>query len=120
MSRLIIGMCAVILAFGLTTAAQSGSQKISGHLVDGICASNHYTEAGYGAKHEKSCSLMEGCIKSGYAIITEDRRVFTLDKSGSERALALIKATDKNNDWKVIVTGKVDGQTIAVDAITLQ
>ena len=120
MSRSFIAVCAVILGLGLTIAAQPGSQKVAGYLVDGICASNHYTEPNYGANHEKSCSLMEGCIKSGYALITEDRRVLKFDTSGNEKALTLIKATDKAKDWKVVVSGKVDGQTIAVESIALQ
>ena len=120
MSRTFIALWAVIVGLGMATAAQSGSQKVTGYLVDGICATNHYTEPNYGANHEKSCSLMPGCIKSGYALITEDRRVLKFDASGNEKALTLIKATDKARDWKVVVAGKVDGQTIAVDSITLQ
>ena len=119
MSRTFIAVCAVIIGLGLTTSGQSGSQKVTGYLVDGICASNHYTEADYGTNHEKSCSLMPGCIESGYALITDDRRVLKFDASGNEKALTLIKATDKAKDWKVVVAGKVDGQTIAVDSITL-
>jgi hypothetical protein len=120
MPRSFIGLCVIVVGLTTAVAAQSASQKIAGHLVDGVCADNHHNEPGYGANHEKSCSLMEGCMKTGYAVITEDRRVFKFDKSGNERALALIKATDRNKDWKVVVSGKVEGQTIAVDGITLQ
>ena len=63
---------------------------------------------------------MEGCIKSGYSVVTADHKVLKFDRKGNEQALALIKATDKDKEWKVVVTGKVDGQTMAVRAITLQ
>jgi hypothetical protein len=96
------------------------SQKISGYLVDAVCAGNHATEPGYGAKHTKKCSLMDGCTKSGFSVITIDQKVLKFDSKGNDQALALIKATDKDKDWKVVVTGKVDGQTIAVQSIALE
>ena len=34
--------------------------------------------------------------------------------------LALIRATDKEKDWKVTVTGKVSGQTMTVESIKLE
>ena len=98
-------------------AGQSGTQKISGHLVDAICAGNHATEAGYVEKHDKACNL--SCVKGGYSVVTADRKVLKFDGKGNEQALALIKATDKDKDWKVAVTGTVSGDTIAVNSITL-
>lgn len=112
-SLAVLGLCA-------TMAGQSGSQKLSGHLVDSVCAKNHSTEPGYAANHDKRCNLMDGCIKSGFSLITADNTVYKFDQRGAEQALALIKATDKDKDWKVVVMGKVDGSTIAVSSITLQ
>jgi hypothetical protein len=96
------------------------NQKISGYLVDAVCAGHHATEAGYAANHNKACNLMDGCVKSGYTVITADQKVLKFDQKGNEQALALIKATDKDKDWKVVVTGKVEGDVIAVQSISLQ
>jgi hypothetical protein len=96
------------------------SQKISGYLVDSVCAGHHATEPGYAANHNKKCNLMDGCVKSGYSVITADMKVLKLDSKGAEQALALINATDKDKDWKVVVTGKVEGDTIAVTSIALE
>lgn len=101
-------------------SAQADVQRISGHLVDAVCAKNHSTEPGYAANHDKRCNLMDGCVKSGYSVITGDNKVLKFDQNGNEQALALIKATDKDKDWKVVVTGKVEGQAIAVTSIALQ
>ena len=41
------------------------------------------------------------------------------DEKGNEQALAFVKATSKEKDLKVTVTGAVTGQTIAVQSISL-
>ena len=62
---------------------------------------------------------MDGCIKSGYSLILADHKVPKFDPKGAEQALAFIKATDKDKDLKVIVTGTVEGQTLTVKSIAL-
>jgi hypothetical protein len=42
------------------------------------------------------------------------------DQKGNDQAIALIKATNKDKDWKVVVTSKVEGQTTAVQSIALK
>src|SRR5271166_2414538 len=113
LSLAILGLCA-------TMSAQSGNQKISGYLVDAVCAGHHATEPGYAANHDKHCNLMDVCVKSGFSVITADSKVLKFDQKGNEEALALLKATDKDKDWKVVVTGKVDGDVIAVSSIKLE
>lgn len=119
-------MKAGLLAGAVLFCALSGSlaaqdeQTVHGYLVDAVCARNHATEPGYGANHQKKCSLMDVCVKSGFSVITADQKVFKFDAKGSQQALNLIKATDKDKDWKVAVTGKVDGDTIAVTSIALE
>ena len=114
-------LLAVIVALGLAAALSGQSdQKINGWLVDSVCAGHHATEPGYAANHDKKCNLMDVCVKSGYSVITADQKVYKLDQKGAEQALALLKATDKDKDWKVVVTGTVDGQNIAVTSIALQ
>jgi hypothetical protein len=101
-----------------TTAGQSSTQKISGHLVDVTCAGDHAAEPGYIEKHDKACNL--SCGKSGgFSLVTADRKVLKFDQKGNEQALALIKATDKVRDWKVVVTGTPSGESIAVSSIAM-
>ena len=107
------------LVCGAVAMAQSGTQKVSGYLVDAVCAGNHATEPGYKENHDKACNLMAACVKSGYSLITADNKVLKFDAKGNEQALAFIKATDKEKQLKVTVTGKVDGQTITVTSIAL-
>lgn len=109
----------VVLAGAAVAAQQAGTQKISGYLVDGVCAGNHATEPGYKEKHDKACNLMAACVKSGYSLITADNKVLKFDAKGNEQALAFIKATTKEKELKVTVTGKVDGETLTVASIAL-
>lgn len=120
MKQYLLGVALFVVAFTVAMAAQSDGQKLSGYLIDTVCANNHATEPGYAANHDKQCNLMAGCIKSGFSLITADDKVFKFDQKGDEQALALIKATDKDKRWKVTVTGKVDGQTIMIKSITLE
>jgi hypothetical protein len=115
----ILGVWCVATLLAAAPAAQSDTKKVTGHLVDAVCAGNHATEAGYKEKHENSCNLMPVCVKSGYSLILPDNSVLKFDEKGNEQALAFVKATKKDKDLKVTVTGAVKGQTIAVQSISL-
>jgi hypothetical protein len=120
MKMILTGIAMVAVALTAAVSGQSGRQTINGHLVDAVCAGNHATEPGYVENHDKKCNLMDGCIKSGFSVVTADHTVLKFDQKGNEQALALIKATEKDKDWKVAVTGTVEGKTIAVASIRLQ
>ena len=63
---------------------------------------------------------MADCISSGYSVMTEDDTVLKFDEKGTEMALALIKSTHRDSNWKVAVSGTVTGDTIAVSSISLE
>jgi hypothetical protein len=115
---------AMVLALAIAAGpgyAQAGTQTVTGHLVDVMCATKHAGEgAKYGATHDKSCLLMDGCVKSGYSVLTADNKVVKLDAKGSAMALELIRKTAREKDWKVTVNGSLAGDTIVVSSLTLQ
>ena len=119
MRQLLMVLVVGLVAAGAAYAAQ-GQQTISGYLIDLRCAAQHAGEAGFAAKHDKECLLMDKCVKSGYGVLTADNKLIKFDTKGNREALKLIKATDKDMDWKVAVTGKVTGDRIAVTSIALQ
>ena len=63
---------------------------------------------------------MDGCVKSGYSLVTADKKVLKFDAKGNELALDLIKKIDRDKDWTVAVNGTVSGDTIAVASLQLQ
>jgi hypothetical protein len=58
----------MVLVFGLVAAgaayAAQGQETVNGHLIDLRCAAQHAGEAGFAAKHNKECLLMDKCVKS--------------------------------------------------------
>jgi hypothetical protein len=117
---------AVVAVAGLSfqiVSAQSARapQTFKGHLVDVMCGTHHANEgAAYGEKHDKKCLLMEDCVKSGYALLTADNQVLKFDSKGSDLALALIKKTERDKDWRVTVTGTLSNGTIVVTGLSLE
>jgi hypothetical protein len=110
----------MLVIVGLAVGGAAQAQTMKGHLVDVMCATKHATEADYIAKHDKKCLLMEGCVKSGYSLVTADGKVLKLDAKGTQLALDLIKKTERESNWTVAVNGSVSGDTIAVSSIQLQ
>jgi hypothetical protein len=109
-----------LLVVGLTVPGAAQGQTVKGHLMDIACSSHHATEAGYTESHDKKCLLMASCVKSGYSLVTADKKVLKFDAKGNDLALDLINKTDRDKDWTVAVNGTVSGDTIAVTKIQLQ
>jgi hypothetical protein len=118
--KLFATLAAAPLVIGLAIGAHAQTQPIRGTLMDIACSSHHATEAGYTESHDKKCLLMDGCVKSGYSLVTADKKVLKFDAKGNELALSFIKNTNRDKDWKVAVDGAVKGDTIAVTNIRLQ
>jgi hypothetical protein len=99
-----------------------GTQKIQGHLVDVACASENAAKPkpGFAAKHSKDCLEMAECAASGYAIVTPDNKVIKLDAKGNETAKELIAGSKKSADFKASASGTLDGDTLAVESLTLE
>ena len=57
--------------------------QITGYLVDVSC-SHDEVEAGpaWGQKHTRACLLMPVCVRSGYAVLTQDNQVNRFDANG--------------------------------------
>lgn len=114
-------LAGVALAVGVSATAGAQGQPLKGTLMDIACStSRHVTDAGYTETHDKKCLLMDSCVKSGYSLVTADKKVLKFDAKGNDLALTLIKKTDHDKDWKVAVQGKVTGDMIAVTSITME
>lgn len=109
-----------LMVAGLSTAGAGQAQELKGHLMDIACSSHHASEAGYTESHDKKCLLMDACVKSGYSLVTADKKVLKFDAKGNEMAIDLIKKTDRDKNWTVAVNGTVSGDTIAVSNIRIQ
>jgi hypothetical protein len=84
----------------------------NGTLVDVMCKDKDI------AGHTKKCAL--GCAKSGFGLVTSDGKFVKFDEAGNAKALAALKATDKEKDLKAKVEGTLDGETVQVSSIAIE
>jgi hypothetical protein len=84
----------------------------TGTLVDVMCKDKDI------AGHTKKCAL--GCAKSGFGLVTSDGKFVKFDEAGNAKALAALKATEKEKDLKAKVEGTLDGDTVQVSSISIE
>lgn len=122
MKRLAIAstLLLTLAMLALSGSAAEKEQTLNGYLIDVMCGSKHVQEGtAYGANHPKSCLLMPACVQSGYALLTEDKKLLKFDSKGNEEASKLINSTDREKNWRVLVTGRLNDDQIAVSRIKL-
>ena len=110
----------LILFTFLSISALAADTAVKGYLVDLSCAAEEGQKAGFGAKHTKACLQMEECAKSGYGVLTPDKKVIRFDNASNDQAKKFIAGIKKKADVRVIVTGSVKGDQITVNKIELQ
>ncbi len=112
-----------------TSAALAAAAQVQGVLIDGMCSSKAEVRIVSGPRleggmivaeaHTRECALMPACQKSGYGVFTYENKFLKFDEAGSRKALAAIKASKKEDDLKVEVTGEIQGDTIKVASLKL-
>jgi hypothetical protein len=123
--RLSLCVPALLASFaGVACAAQ-----VQGILIDQMCSSKAEVRIVSGPRleggmivaeaHTRECALMPACQKSGYGVFTYDNKFLKFDEAGSRKALAALKASKKEDDLKVEVTGEIQGDTIKVVSVKL-
>ncbi len=95
---------------------------LHGTLIDTLCWNDRTEDAATLLRqHSKACLQMPDCVRSGYAIVTPDGKVYTMDPASNRTATQWIAATSHDANWQVDVKGRVqpDG-TLDVSKIQLQ
>ncbi|HEY1524806.1 MAG TPA: hypothetical protein VGH51_01105 [Candidatus Angelobacter sp.] len=110
----------LVLLTAVALSAFAADTKLQGYLVDIACASEEGQRPNFGIKHSKECLQMPDCAKSGYGLLTEDKKVIRFDAASNEKAKQFIAELKKNNDIKVNVTGTINGNQMSVSKIELQ
>jgi hypothetical protein len=62
---------------------------------------------------------MPECVKSGYGVLTDDKKVIKFDAASNAKAKRFIANLKKTKDIKVKVTGTETGERISVSKIEL-
>jgi hypothetical protein len=111
---------ALVLLTAAALSAFAAETKVQGYLVDLACASEEGQKPGFGAKHSKMCLQMPECAKSGYGVLTDDKKVIKFDAASNAKAKQFIAGMKKDKDIKVNVTGTLNGERMTVSKIELQ
>lgn len=107
---------AVLLMLAVGLAAAGEKTTVSGVLMDKACsAENKTTEKAL--KHSKDCALMEGCVKSGYGVLTADGKYIAFDAAGNKKAAAFVTKFKGDDSIKIQVDGTLEGSTLKVATI---
>jgi hypothetical protein len=122
-----LSLCAPALLASF--AAVASAAQVQGILIDEMCSSKAEVRIVSGPRleggmivaeaHTRDCALMPACQKSGYGVFTYDNKFLKFDEAGSRKALAALKASKKEDDLKVEVTGEIQGDTIKVVSLKL-
>ena len=129
MSRLLHNICiGGLVAIGL--AGDTRQTTVQGVLIDKECSWKAETRVVPGPRleggvleaytHPRLCALMPACQRSGYGVFTYDTYKFVpFDDTGNQKALALFKQSRKEDDFRVEVTGTMQGDVLKVASIKL-
>ena len=67
--------------------------------------------------HTKQCVLMPDCQKSGYSVFTYNQKFLPFDDAGNQKTLAYFKQAKQEDDFRVEVTGQIQGDVLKVASI---
>jgi Tfp pilus assembly ATPase PilU len=109
-------MLTSLLALGLmATPALAATQSFNDvSVVDVACSKKVAADAD---SHTRDCALM--CEKSGYGIVTTDKKFLKFDADGNAKMIEALKGSDKTDHLRVNVSGDVEGDTIKVASVKL-
>lgn len=103
---------ATVFAFA---QGEKKSVKVSGYIVDNMCSEMHGSEA-EAKNHPNACALMEACEKSGFTVVSGDKK-YKLDDAGNKLATEALKGAKQKKGLKVDVEGTLEGDTLHTDKL---
>ncbi len=129
-TRLLPKLCAsLVLTASLIAGSRLPNQTMQGVLIDEQCSHQAETRVVEGGRleggiivaytHTRKCALMPECRKSGYGVFGyEDHKFHPFDAAGNQKALAYFRNSKQEDDFRVEVTGSLQGDVFKVDSIT--
>ena len=112
-------MAFAVCLLGTISSALSAAE-LQGLVVDWKCAKQMVRDGREKTlRNTRSCSLMKNYQRSGYGLITDDKKIYRLDDPGNQHILQLLQNTPDKDNLKVVVTGEIDGDSVKVANITM-
>lgn len=82
-------------------------------LTDAMCAEKVKDNPD---SHSRQCII--NCADSGFGILA-DGKFLKFDEEGNRKVLALLKESEKKDHIRVTVSGRLDGEMIQVESVSL-
>jgi len=111
-------LAALLCTLGATSFA--ADEVVNGYLLDVACSGRRMQKPGPPASHSRGCLQVPECSNSGYGILTAEKRFIRFDEQGNEKVRKLLAETSRQSDFKIAVTGTMDGDRLKVSKIELQ
>jgi hypothetical protein len=116
--RTVIYLAAFLSILGATSLA--ADDVVKGYLMDVACSARRAQKPEPPTRHSRMCLQLPNCSNNGYGILTEDKRFIRFDDEGNQKAKDLLAHTNRESDFKITVTGSMDGDRLKVSRIELQ
>jgi hypothetical protein len=107
------------LALGMF-AAMGFAENWTGKLIDASCHDRSQQTPADSKQNSDLASCAATASTTSFAIQTSDGKVYKLDASGNAKASTALKGNPDNKNATATVSGKMDGQTVKVDSISVQ
>ena len=108
---LVAAAVALAASFALAQEAEKKPLKVTGYVIDNMCAGGIHGSAEEAEKHPNACALMPACEKSGFAVVAGEK-TYKLDEQGNKLAAEALKAAKTRKGLKVDVEGTLEGETL--------
>lgn len=104
------------LAFAAEKAAKAPVKKMTGVIVDNMCAgANQANIAEFVKGHTKECTLMPDCAKSGYSLFI-DGKLLPFDDASAAKIEKFLKK--KNSTLQVVVKAAMVEDKLSLKSIS--
>ncbi len=119
-------LCLAGTLAGVLSATTGNSEvtTVQGVLIDKNCSYKAETRVVPGPRleggiivayiHTRQCALMPECRRSGFGVFTYDNKFVAFDAAGNQKALAFFKQAKQEDNFRVEVTGELQGDLMRV------
>jgi hypothetical protein len=108
---LVAAAVALAASFALARNGEKKPVKVTGYVIDVMCAGGMHGSEEDAQKHPNACALMPACEKSGFAVVAGEK-TYKLDERGNKLAAEALKAAKTRKGLKVDVEGALEGETL--------
>jgi hypothetical protein len=114
----VIYLAAFLSILGATSLA--ADDVVKGYLVDVACSARRAQKPEPPTRHSRMCLQMPNCSNSGYGILIGENHFVRFDEEGNQKARDFLAHTSQESDFKIAVTGTMEGDRLKVSKIELQ